>query len=187
MIQWRTICIWLWRRILGLNLGLQSQILLCYHYTISLCGIPSRTRTYKTLVLSQRCLPVSSWGYVALGSGFEPLTLWLTARCSTIELPKNKWRMAQDLNLWSSINDFSLAKRHDKPLCQPSIWSREQELNLYLPHPCRCAVVTPSLDILPPYSPCCIFRPPKDCNLDVLCLYTSIRIGGRCYSVPVVA
>lgn len=124
---------------------------------------------------------------MALGKGFEPPTFWLTARCSTIELPKNKWRMAQDSNLWSSTDDFSLAKRYNKPLCQPSIWSREQELNLCLPHPCGCAVVTPSLDILPPYSPCCIFRPPQDCNRDVLCLYTSILIGGRCYSVPVVA
>lgn len=42
------------------------------------------------------------------------------------------------------------------------------------------AYVTPSLDILPPYNPCCIIRPPKDCNLDVLCSYTSILIGGRC-------
>lgn len=31
------------------------------------CGIPSRTRTYRTLVLSQVCLPVSSWGYGAVG------------------------------------------------------------------------------------------------------------------------
>ena len=103
------------------------------------------------------------------------------------ELPKNKWRMAQDLNLWSSTNDFSLAKRHNKPLCQPSIWSSEQELNLYLSRRYDCAIVTPSLDILPPYNPCCIFRPRKDCNLRVLCSYTSILIGGRCYSVPVVA
>lgn len=27
---------------------------------------------------------------MALGIGLEPITLWLTARCSTIELPKNK-------------------------------------------------------------------------------------------------
>lgn len=143
---------------------------------------------------------------MALGARLELATLWLTARCSTIELPKNMvtrggieptvlavkerclshltnepcWRMAQDSNLWSSTNDFSLAKRHNKPLCQPSIWSSEQELNLYLSRRYDCAIVTPSLDILPPYSPCCIFRPPKDCNLDVLCLYTSILIGGRC-------
>lgn len=95
---------------------------------------------------------------MALGARFELATLWLTARCSTIELPKNKWRMAQDLNLWSSTNDFSLAKRHNKPLCQPSMF-------------------------LPPYSPCCIIRPPKDCNLDVLCSYTSILIGGSFASV----
>ena len=29
--------------------------------------------------------------HVALGIGLEPITLWLTARCSTIELPKNKY------------------------------------------------------------------------------------------------
>ena len=57
--------------------------------------------------------------------------------------------------------------------------SHQQESHLYLPHPCGCAVVTPSLDILPPYNPCCIFRPRKDCNLRVLCSYTSILIGGR--------
>ena len=119
--------------------------------------------------------------------GIEPTVLAVKERCLSHLTNELYWRMAQDLNLWSSTNDFSLAKRHNKPLCQPSIWSSEQELNLCLPHPCGCAVVTPSLDILPPYNPCCIFRPRKDCNLRVLCLYTSILIGGRCYSVPVVA
>ena len=42
------------------------------------------------------------------------------------------------------------------------------------------AYVTPSLDILPPYNPCCIIRPPQGCNHGVLCSYTSILIGGRC-------
>lgn len=60
--------------------------------------------------------------HVALGIGLEPITLWLTARCSTIELPKNKWRMVQDLNLWLFFNNISLAKKLNNPLWQPSMW-----------------------------------------------------------------
>lgn len=41
---------------------------------------------FKTDALNQT-LPTF---HVALGIGLEPITLWLTARCSTIELPKNK-------------------------------------------------------------------------------------------------
>lgn len=128
-------------------------------------------------------LPTELNLHVGAEMGLEPTVLAVKERCLSHLTNEPCWRMAQDLNLWSSTNDFSLAKRHNKPLCQPSIWSSEQELNLYLSRRYDCAIVTPSLDILPPYSPCCIFRPPKDCNLDVLCLYTSILIGGRCYSV----
>lgn len=52
---------------------------------------------FKTVALNQT-LPTF---HVALGARLELATLWLTARCSTVELPKNKWRMVQDLNLWS--------------------------------------------------------------------------------------
>lgn len=38
------------------------------------------------------------------------------------ELPKNKWRMVQDLNLWLFCNNISLAKKLNKPLWQPSMW-----------------------------------------------------------------
>lgn len=41
---------------------------------------------FKTVAINQT-LPAF---HVALGIGLEPITLWLTARCSTIELPKNK-------------------------------------------------------------------------------------------------
>lgn len=76
------------------------------------CGIPSRTRTYRTWILSPVCLPVSSWGYGAVGrirtseaisdrftvcclypSWLQRHGSWgktIIARCSTIELPKNK-------------------------------------------------------------------------------------------------
>lgn len=90
------------------------------------CGIPSRTRTYRNWILSPVCLPVSSWGCMALGIGLEPITLWLTARCSTVELPKNKWRMVQDLNLWLFCNNISLAKKLNKPLWQPSVVAGEK-------------------------------------------------------------
>lgn len=90
------------------------------------CGIPSRTRTYRNWILSPVCLPVSSWGYMALGARLELATLWLTARCSTVELPKNKWRMVQDLNLWLFCNNISLAKKLNKPLWQPSMVTGEK-------------------------------------------------------------
>lgn len=67
---------------------------------------------FKTVAINQT-LPTF---HVALGIGLEPITLWLTARCSTVELPKNKWRMVQDLNLWLFLHNISLAKKLNKPL-----------------------------------------------------------------------
>lgn len=67
---------------------------------------------FKTDALNQT-LPTF---HMALGARLELATLWLTARCSTVELPKNKWRMVQDLNLWLFCNNISLAKKLNKPL-----------------------------------------------------------------------
>ena len=69
VIQWRTICI------VAMEESVRFE--LTEHYCSSV---------FKTDAINQT-LPTF---HVALGARLELATLWLTARCSTIELPKNK-------------------------------------------------------------------------------------------------
>lgn len=74
----------------------------------------SNIRSYKRQIYSLLSLSILTTTTWLLGQDYASQMLR--------ELPKNKWRMVQDLNLWLFCNNISLAKKLNKPLWQPSMW-----------------------------------------------------------------